>query len=196
MKQIILAASCIIAMLVTASSCSNKNTAAAYTSDSTLLAMEIPTLPVEEEYVDLKTGNTIHIRRDPEQHTYTREDKGPLDVFVSTRTRDTFWGPRAILVNNALQYDNGVYKVDEMRIERNGEGFKAKSADGEVKIKDNENELKMKNGDAKVKQNDNEYKYKDDDIKVKRNDDEIKIKTDKEKIIIDRKTGEAERKRR
>jgi len=142
-------------------------------------------------YIDLKTGKTIRIHRDTVQDIYVTEDLAPLDIYVNTTTRDTFWGPEAIFVNNALIRDDaGMYTVDEMRVEQNGDGYKAKTEDGELKVKDNENELKMKDGDAKVKSNENEYKYKDGDTKIKSNENETKIKTSSSKTNINHNTGE------
>jgi hypothetical protein len=153
-------------------------------------------LSENDSYIDLKTGKTIRIRRDTMNNTYMAEDMTPLDIYVNTTTMDTFWGPEAITVNNALTYDAGVWSVDQMRVERNGEGYKAKSEDGEMKVKENENELKMKDGDAKVKASDDEYKYKDGDTKIKSNDEKTKIKTKDTKTEINHETGEVKTKNR
>jgi hypothetical protein len=153
-------------------------------------------LSENDSYIDLKTGKTVRIRRDTINNTYTTDDMAPLDIYVNTTTMDTFWGPEAIPVNNALTYDAGVWSVDEMRVERNGEGYKAKTEDGEVKIKENENELKMKDGNDKVKASDDEYKYKDGDTKIKSNDEKTKIKTKDTKTEINHETGEVKTKNR
>jgi hypothetical protein len=154
-------------------------------------------LSESDGYIDLRTGKAIRIRRDTIQNVYTREDLTPLDIYVNTTTMDTFWGPEAVPVNNALIRDEaGMYTVDELRVEQNGDGYKAKTDDGEFKVKENENELKMKDGDAKVKSNENEYKYKDGSVKVKSNEKETVIKDKNSKTTIDNKTGDVTTKSR
>jgi hypothetical protein len=195
----------VLATAATVSSCSNDDKSTTTNTDSLNTSTVTTTagstrrtiLSEADGYIDLKTGKTIRIRKDPANNTYVAEDMTPLDIYVNTVTYDTFWGPEAVPVNNALIHDaSGMWIVDEMRVERNGEGYKAKSEDGELKIKDNENELKMKDGDAKLKSNENEYKYKDDGIKVKSNEDKTKIKTRDSKTEIDHRTGEVETKYR
>jgi hypothetical protein len=192
-----------LAAMAATSSCKDDDATTTTTADtvSTVTTTSGSTrrvvLSESDGYIDLKTGKTIHIRRDTIQNVYTQEDLTPLDIYVNTVSLDTFWGPEAISVNNALIRDDaGMYSVDEMRVERNGDGYKAKTEDGELKVKDNENELKMKDGDAKLKSNENETKYKDDGIKVKSNENETKIKTKDSKTTIDNKTGEVETKKR
>ena len=170
---------------------------AGVTTTTTTTTTQVPVLSETDSYIDLKTGKTIHIRRDPSSNVYVSDEMPQLDIYVNTNTRDTFWGPEAVSVNNALVFDGpGMWTVDEMRVERNGEGYKAKSADGELKIKENENEFKAKDGDAKVKSNEDEYKYKDDGLKIKSNENKTKIKTDDTKTEIDHKTGEVKTKDR
>jgi hypothetical protein len=158
---------------------------------STTTGTSTVALSETDSYIDLKTGKTIRIRRDPSTNQYTTAEMTPLDIYVNTTSRDTFWGPSATRVNGALMRgDDGMYTVDELRIERNGDGYKAKSEDGDFKIKENENELKIKDGDMKIKSNENEYKYKDGDTKIKSNENETKIKTSDSKTEIDHRTGE------
>jgi hypothetical protein len=199
MKYNILLSALAIAAATYTSSCNDDGTTTTTSTDSVSTAIvSAPTgepqrviLSEADSYIDLKTGKTIRIRRDTVRNVYVREDMTPLDIYVNTSSMDTFWGPEAVPVNNALIRDeSGMFTVDELRVERNGDGYKAKSEDGEIKIKENENELKMKDGDAKIKVSDDEYKYKDGDTKIKSNDKETKIKTRDSKTEIDHRTGE------
>ena len=199
MKCNIFLSAVVLAAVTVTSSCKD-NDSTTTTTDS-VSTTEISTtsgstrrvvLSESDGYIDLKTGKAIRIKRDTIQNIYLAEDQTPLDIYVNTTTMDTFWGPEAITVNNALIRDDaGMYIADEMRVERHGDGYKAKSEDGELKVKANENELKIKDGDAKMKSNENEYKYKDDGIKVKSNENETKIKTKDSKTTINNRTGEA-----
>jgi|GEM_PF-2275828 len=166
-------------------------------TDQTITMSANPPLSETDTYLDLKTGKTFKVRKDSQSGIYVGENMEPLDIYVNTNTRDTFSGPEGLLVNNALIFSNGAYTVDELKVKRNGEGYKAKSEDGEYKEKSNENEYKLKDGSVKVKANENEYKYKDKDagVKVKSNENETKIKTPDEKIKIDDE-GNVERKPR
>jgi len=195
----------VIAAATYTSSCNDDQTTTTTTTDSNSSAVVTEAaapgrrivLSETDSYIDLKTGKTIRIRRDTVQNIYIQEDMTPLDIYVNTASMDTFWGPEAVPVNNALIHDDaGMWTVDELRVERNGEGYKAKSEDGETKIKENENELKMKDGDAKLKVNEDEYKYKDGDTKIKGNENKTKIKTKDSKTEIDHRTGEVKTKDR
>lgn len=143
-------------------------------------------LSAADDYLDLGTGNNVRIRQNSSGAGYTSESGGNLGLIVNTATRDTFWGPTGQLVNGYVVYRNSVWNVDDMKLERNGEGFKLKSSDGEQKIKMNENETKIKNGEGKLKVSDGEIKYKDDSVKIKSNGHETKIKTKDQKTTIDR----------
>lgn len=174
----------------------NDSSSVVVTNDATTFSAN-PSLSETDTYMDLNTQKTFRVRRDSQSGVYTAEDMTPLGIYVNTSTHDTFSGPEGLLVNNALLFTNGSYSVDELKVKRNGEGYKVKSEDGEYKEKLNENEYKLKDGDVKVKANENEYKYKDKEagVKVKSNENETKIKTPDEKIKIDDE-GNVERKPR
>lgn len=207
MKKYQIATSLLMGM-VAFSACDN-DTNTVTTSDTTTQMTQPATIAAEgtasgryalsetDTYMDLNTQKTFTLRHDSQSGYYTASDMTPLNIYVNTTTRDTFSGPEGLLVNNALVFTNGAYSIDELKVKRNGEGYKVKSEDGEYKEKLNENEYKLKDGDVKVKANENEYKYKDKSagVKIKSNENETKIKTPDEKIKIDDK-GNVERKPR
>src|SRR5690349_18396159 len=98
-----------------AASCSDDSTTTTTTTDSlstgttttttTTTTTQVPVLSETDSYIDLKTGKAIHIRRDPSTNVYVSDEMPQLDIYVNTNTRDTFWGPEAVSVNNALVYD-------------------------------------------------------------------------------------------
>ena len=162
----------------------------------------VAVLNTTDVYTDLRTGRQMHLKQSAagtsqsgsadasSSNSWMWENDEPLDYFyVNNATHDTFRGATGEIVNGYLLYDaaHKRYDLDELRYEKNGDGYKAKSDDGELKIKENDNELKIKDGDTKLKVNDNEVKYKDkaNDIKYKSNGDETKIKTKDQKIEIE-----------
>src|SRR5262245_57430724 len=58
-----------------------------------------------DTYLDLGTGKSFQLIYDGLNDLYNRSDLFALDLYVNTRTRDTFWLEDAILVNNALLPD-------------------------------------------------------------------------------------------
>jgi hypothetical protein len=78
-----------------------------------------------DTYLDLNTGKTFMFIYDGLNDIYNRSDLLSLDLFVNTRTKDTMWLEDAIVVNNALIRDaGGKYKIDPMKVKRNGSTFK------------------------------------------------------------------------
>jgi hypothetical protein len=160
----------------------------------------ITELSESDQYVDLRTGKPIRIRRG-ESGLYMAES-GDLDLFVNTTTGDTFYRGEAFPVSGHVMRDpGGSYTIDEswfntqysdtrssdmgmgtdtdpdkMRVEDDGD-YKMKNKDGDIKEK-----LKV-DGDGK----DMKYKYKDDenDTKVKMTEDQIKIKDQNGKTEIE-----------
>jgi hypothetical protein len=85
---------------------------------------------------------------------YNREDLFPLDLYVNTKTLDTFWLPQAVLVNHALLQDaSGAFKVDPSKVKREGDGYKVKTRQGVIKVTDKGTEYKILNNDARPKEN-------------------------------------------
>jgi hypothetical protein len=79
-------------------------------------------------YLDLNTGKTFQVIYDGLNELYNRSDLFAFDLFVNTRTKDTLWLEDAILVNNALVRDaSGKFKVDPMKVKRDGNSYKVKS---------------------------------------------------------------------
>lgn len=82
-----------------------------------------------DTYLDLNTGKTFRFIYDDLNDIYNRDDLFGLDLFVNTRTRDTMWLDDAIVVNNALLRDaSGKYRIDPMKVKRDGSTFKVKQA--------------------------------------------------------------------
>ncbi|RYD55781.1 MAG: hypothetical protein EOP56_14555 [Sphingobacteriales bacterium] len=121
-------------------------------------------------YTDLTTGQGIHLKRDDNGAIVNLETGAPVEFYVDMSTQDTFYGKTGAEVNNALLYTNGVYTIDEARM--NGDYKETMEGD----------EYKFKSGDTKIKSTDDEYKYKSGDTKIKINEDETKIKTGNMKI--------------
>ncbi len=76
-------------------------------------------------YLDLNTGKVFQIMYDGLNEIYNRADLFAFDLYVNTRTRDTFWLEDAIVVNNALVRDaSGRFRVDPMKVKRDGNGYR------------------------------------------------------------------------
>ncbi len=81
-----------------------------------------------DTYLDLNTGKTFHFIYDELNDIYNRADLLGLDLYVNTRTRDTFWMEDAIVVNNALLRDDaGKYRIDPAKVKRDGNTFRVKT---------------------------------------------------------------------
>ncbi len=80
-----------------------------------------------DTYLDLNTGKSFKFIYDGLNDIYNRDDLFGLDLFVNTRTKDTLWLEDAIVVNNALLRDAaGKYKIDPMKVKRDGNTYKVK----------------------------------------------------------------------
>ena len=80
---------------------------------------------VTDIYLDLNTGKAFRFMYDELNEKYERDDLLAVDVYVNTRTRDSFWLQEAVPVNNALLRDaNGNYRVNPMKVKRDGTGYK------------------------------------------------------------------------
>jgi hypothetical protein len=78
-----------------------------------------------DTFLDLNTGKTFQLLYDGLNEIYNRSDLFALDLYVNNRTKDTMWLEDAIVVNNALLKDaNGTYKVDPMKVKRDGNSYR------------------------------------------------------------------------
>jgi len=126
MRKVILAAG-LLAVVVSAQQVSAVRTG--HTGDDSL--------PVNakyndaDTYLDLNSGKTFRFIYDELNEVYNRADLLGLDLWVNTRTQDTFWREEAIVVNNALLRDDaGKYRIDPAKIKRDGNTFKVKTSYG------------------------------------------------------------------
>jgi hypothetical protein len=93
-------------------------------------------LSESETYIDLNTGKTFKLIYDDLNAIYNRDDLFALDLYVNNRTKDTFWLEEAITVNNALVRDaEGVFKVDPMKVKRDGNSYKVRADVGHLNQK-------------------------------------------------------------
>ncbi len=84
-----------------------------------------PNISETDTYRDLNTGKAFTFIYDDLNGIYNRSDLLEPDLYVNTRTKDTFWLYDAIRVNNALIRDaTGRYRVDPMKVKRDGDTYK------------------------------------------------------------------------
>lgn len=85
-----------------------------------------------DTYLDLNRGKQFHFIYDELNDIYNRADLLSLDLYVNTRTRDTFWMDDAIVVNNALLKDetSGKYRIDPAKVKRDGNTYRVKTSYG------------------------------------------------------------------
>lgn len=112
-------------------------------------------------YVDLNSGKTVDVWYDTDKgYTADRTTGNRVDLYVNTVTNDTLYGfgDDAVIVNHAvIMGDDGKWKLDEAKIERDGNKIKIKTPDGDkLKVKTDED------GGTKVKANDEKVKNKPD----------------------------------
>lgn len=123
---------------------------------------------------DLRSGQTITIRRDTSTWRYVDVASGSVvGIYFDPVSHDTF-DSRGYILNNALMSDNGNWTIVEERLWENPENVKIKDNDMKLKIEDDK--MKMKTDDGKIKQEDGKYKEKTDSTKLKVTDDKIKSK--------------------
>jgi hypothetical protein len=90
-----------------------------------------PNLSDKDPYLDLNSGKEFRLIYDDLNDIFNREDLFSLDLFVNLRTKDTFWLEQALVVNHALLRDAaGAFKVDPMKVKRDGDGYKVKEGVG------------------------------------------------------------------
>ena len=93
--------------------------------DNTPKAGERSARSETDTYIDLNTGKAFKFIYDELNDKYERDDLLALELYVNIRTRDSFWKEQAVLVNNALLRDaTGIYRVNPMKVKRDGAGYK------------------------------------------------------------------------
>lgn len=126
-------------------------------------------------YVDLNTGKTVELEKDPESGVMinTATNK-PVAFYVDTKTNDTINGKTGKVVNGHIRrQSDGVYVYDtDVDIHEEHEGDYSAKRDKEYKVKE---------GDYKKEVE------KDGDITIKDGDKKIKIdgETGKRKVTYD-----------
>jgi hypothetical protein len=135
---------------------------------------------VSGAYIDLNTGETVKLRKDKETGYVLNDATGePLDLYVNTATRDTFYGRTGTVVNRAVVYKEGKYELDESKIKWEGKELKVKNAHDDGKVKIERHEVKHKfAGGGKIKRERHEKKIKMYGFKIKREKHGIKVKPD------------------
>lgn len=106
------------------------------------------TLSESDTYQDLNTGKVFKVMYDDLNEKYDRVDLFALDLYVNTRTKDTFWLEEPVLVNHALRRDGAVYRVDPMKVKRDGNGYKVINNNGPSSTTGGAKEDKKKEGEV------------------------------------------------
>lgn len=108
-------------------------------------------------YIDLRTGKTIEIEKDPVTGAWVNADnKEPVYIYVDTKTKDTIFGKTGLVINGHVVKNNGVYWYDG---DEDNIGWNDKVEDGDYKYKsgdmkekvDEDGDVKIKDGDTKTK---------------------------------------------
>jgi hypothetical protein len=116
-------------------------------------------------YVDLRTGETISVEKDPKTGVWINSDtKEPVYIYVDTRKHDTIYGRTGGSINgrvvkssdNVWWYDADLNRGGDYKV-KSGDDYKMKvEADGDVKIKDGDKKVKIdgETGEKKVENDD------------------------------------------
>ena len=127
-------------------------------------------------FMNVKTGKPVKLRVDTIHHYYVDEvsNQQPDYYYFDPVAHDTF-DYRGRLLNNALIFNNGMYSIDESKVQDN-------SGTTDMGTNDNSGTTttdngKTPSGNTKIKQKDDMYKEKTDNSKMKVTDNKIKIKT-------------------
>lgn len=104
-----------------------------------------------DTYLDLNTGKSFKIIYDGLNDIFNRADLFELELYVNTRTQDSFWLDQAVPVNNALIRDSkGLFRVDPRKVKRDGAGYKVVNVTPVVK-KAEVAEIKVEKAEPPVK---------------------------------------------
>ena len=99
-------------------------------------------------YIDLKTGKTISLEKDPTAGYMVNADtKNPVEIYVDTQTHDTIYGRTGKVINNQVKrHPDGTFTY------QGDDDYKIKvQEDGDIKIKDGDTKVKIDDGEKKVK---------------------------------------------
>lgn len=116
----------------------------------------------EAKYQNLASGEKVYIIKDSVSgvaiDSITRE---PVLLYVDLDTRDTIYGTTGKIVNNAvIRNEDGTYIVDESKLKIDGAEINVGQGEGDVKIKIDGDEMKIKTDDKKIKIDGDEKKVK------------------------------------
>jgi hypothetical protein len=117
------------------------------------------------DYIDLRTGKTIEVDKDPVTGVYVnRQTKEPVYIYVDTKKKDTIYGKTGAVINghvvkrgDTYMYDDDLIgwddSIDKESKYKSGDYKEKIEADGDVKIKDGDKKTKIdgETGEKKVK---------------------------------------------
>lgn len=153
-------------------------TTATSNSDYTALADTFRTNSQAGNYLDPRTGKSMHIRVDSATGMrYNEANNEPVWRYVDKRTYKVYSGD----ANNSMWDTVGTARMQNNRLEYMDSDNKWVNYDKAWKQKDDKlhNDWKLKSGDAKIKvSKDGDIKMKDENGKVKYDANSGKVKTD------------------
>jgi hypothetical protein len=100
----------------------------------------------ESRYIDLSTGKKVELEKDPATGLMvSTETKKPVYIYVDTEKNDTIYGTTGKVINGqVLKKEDGTFAFT-------GE-YEYKSADGDLKVEvEKDGDIKIKDGDNKLK---------------------------------------------
>lgn len=111
------------------------------------------------KYEDLATGEKVYIIKNSETGKAIDSISGePVKFYVDLNTKDTINGETGLVVNNQIvKTADGTYEMAESDLQKEIDEMKAQ---GDVKIKVDGDEMKIKTDDKKIKIDGNEKKVK------------------------------------
>jgi hypothetical protein len=159
-------------LLALASACNNNRNADANV-DSMSTETETETTSYTSEvvpgsYVNLKTGKTVYVVRDPQTgYAMDSVERVPIEFYFNPTTHDTIYQTGVVVNNQLIKTPSGEWTLSEdAKVKIDGDKMKIK--DGDTKIKVDDDESKIKSGDYKQKvDDDGSVKTKDGDTKTK-----------------------------
>ena len=114
------------------------------------------------KYENLETGEKVYIIKDSETGKSIDSVSGkPVLFYVDLDTKDTINGETGLVVNNQIVKTNeGTYEMAKSDLQNEIDEMKA---EGDVKIKVDGDEMKIKTDDKKIKIDGEEKKVKTED---------------------------------
>ena len=100
------------------------------------------------KYIDLRTGETIKLEKDPVTGFWLNADtKEPAYIYVDTKSGDTIYGKTGKVINgHVVRGSDNVYWYD---VDYDNE-YKAKSSDYKMEV-EKDGDITIKDGDTKTK---------------------------------------------